>query len=129
MFSPNKLQAIVRVMPTPMSLYERWLEKKKRPLNVAMGFGYQVVQVLADAIERAGTLNADAVLKAIGETDMPTMYSRVKFDQETQFARVPLFFGQWQKTDKPEVWECPVVFSRHDFLPATGEFVFPIPYE
>lgn len=114
---------------TPMSLYERWLEKKKRPLNVAMGYGYQVVQVLADSIERAGTLNADAVLKAIGDTDMMTMYSRVKFDQETQFARVPLFLGQWQKTDQPWVWECPVVFSKHDFLPTTGEFLFPIPYE
>ena len=113
---------------TPMSLYERW-QKKKRPFNVAMGFGYQIVQVLADAIERAGTLDADAVLKAIGNTDMKTIVDRVKFDQKTQFARVPVFFGQWQKTNKPWVWECPIVFSKHDFLPATGKFLFPIPYK
>jgi branched-chain amino acid transport system substrate-binding protein len=113
---------------TPMSLYERWLNEKKRPLNIAMGLGYQVVQVLADAIERAGTLDGDVVLKAIGDTDMMTICGQVKFDQETHFARVPLFVGQWQKTDKPEVWECPIVFSHHDFLPATAKFLFPIPY-
>jgi ABC-type branched-subunit amino acid transport system substrate-binding protein len=114
---------------TPMSLYERWQQEKKRPFNVAMGFGYQVIQVLVNAIERAGTLDADAVLKAIGETDMETIVSRVKFDQQTHFARVPVFLGQWQKTDTPEVWECPIVFSKHDFLPPTAEFLFPIPYK
>jgi branched-chain amino acid transport system substrate-binding protein len=114
---------------TPMSLYERWLKKKKRPMNFAMGFGYQVVQVLVDSIERASTLNADAVLKAIGETDMMTMYGHVKFDQKTRFARSPTFFGQWQKTDKPEKWDCPIVFSHHDFQPKRAEFLFPIPYK
>jgi len=112
---------------TPKSLYERWLKQKKRPFNVAMGLGYQVVQVLANAIERAGALNADAVLRALGDTDMKTIVDRVKFDQKTHFARIPVFFGQWQKTHKPEVWECPIVFSRHDFLPATAKFLFPIP--
>ena len=114
---------------TPESLYNRWQQEKKRPFNVAMGLGYQIIQVLIDAIERAGTLDADAVLKAIGETDMETIVDRVKFDQETHFARIPVFFGQWQKTDAPEAWECPIVFSKHDFLPPTAEFLFPIPYE
>jgi branched-chain amino acid transport system substrate-binding protein len=114
---------------TPMSLYERWQKQKKRPFNVAMGFGYQVVQILANAIERAGTLNADAMLKAIGDTDMKTIVDRVKFDQTAHFCRVPIVLGQWQKTKKPEVWECPIVFSKHSFIPPTAKFLFPIPYE
>jgi len=114
---------------TPATLLERWQKGKKRPFNVAMVLGYQVAQVLVDSIQRAGTLNADQVSKAIGETDMMTMCDRVKFDQKTHFARIPVVFGQWQKTDKPWVWECPVVFSKHKSLPTTGKFLFPIPYK
>ena len=114
---------------TPASLLERWKKAKKRPFNVAMVLGYQVAQVLIDSIQRAGTLKADALSKAIGETDMMTMVDRIKFDQKTHFARLPVVFGQWQKTNKPWVWECPVVFSKDKALPATGKFLFPIPYK
>ena len=113
----------------PASLLERWQKAKKRPFNVAMVLGYQVAQVLIDSIQRAGTLNADAVSRAIGETDMMTIADRIKFDQNTHFARIPVVFGQWQKSNKPEGWECPVVFSKHKALPTTGKFLFPIPYK
>jgi branched-chain amino acid transport system substrate-binding protein len=116
---------------TPMSLYERWQEKKKLPLNIAMPLGYQAIQVLADSIERAGTLDGDAVLEAIAETDMMTIHGRIKFDQETQFARFATAFGQWQEPDKAGKYEYEfrTVFSYHDFMPVTGEFIFPIPYD
>jgi len=114
---------------TSMSLYERWNEEKARPVNTAIGLGYQVVQVLIDAIERAGTLDGDAVNKAIAETDTMTIFGPVQFDSQTQFARIPLLFGQWQKTNTPEKWNCEIVFSKHDFLPTTAEFLFPIPYD
>jgi len=114
---------------TPKMLAERWIEETGEPLNRAIGNGYLAIQLLIDAIERAGTLDGDAVSKAIGGTDMTTILHRVVFDQETHFNRVPLTFGQWQKTDQPWVWECPIVFSEHDFAPTTAEPVFPIPYE
>lgn len=115
---------------TPQSLFERWHEETGQPLDRGIGeSGYRPMQVLFDAIERAGTLDGDAVSKAIGETDMMTICGRVKFDPEEHFSRGPLFFGQWQKTDKPEVWECPIVFSTHDFAPVTAEPMFPIPYD
>lgn len=114
---------------TPMSLYERWVKATGQPLNPAIGHGYPSIQVLVDAIERAGTLNAEAVNKAIGETDLMTVTNRVKFTEEEHFSRLPLFFGQWQKTDKAWVWECPVIISYHDFCPVEAEAVFPIPYK
>jgi len=114
---------------TPQSLLDRWIEATGEPVNPNIGWSYIHIQILVDAIERAGTLDADTVLKAIGETDMMTINHRVKFDQETQLSRVPLSFGQWYKTDKPQVWECPIVFSKHDFIPATAEPIFPIPYD
>jgi branched-chain amino acid transport system substrate-binding protein len=114
---------------TAMSLYERWVEDTGKPLDPGTGWGYHGVQIMADAIERAGSLDADKVQQALGETDMTTISSpRVMFDEENS-CRMPLAFGQWQKTDKPWVWECPIVYSKHDFIPASDELIFPIPYE
>jgi len=115
---------------TPMSLYEEWVEETGKPLNFTIGMGgYINIQILADAIERAGSLDGTAISKAIGETDMMTLSGRAVFTQEEQHCRFPLTLGQWRKTDKPWVWECPVVYSVHDFCPEMAEALFPIPYE
>ena len=113
---------------TPQSLTERWTEETGRPLNRCVMSAYRSAQILLDAIERAGTLDPDAVQAALAETDLMTIVHRVKFD-ENHFSRTPVSFGQWQKTDKPWVWECPIVFSQHDFIEATADPIFPIPYE
>lgn len=113
---------------TPQSLAQRWSEAKNQPLNRGIGHGYGPAQVLFDAIERAGTLDGTAVNQALAQTDLMTINYRVKFDSDLHFSWIPLFFGQWQKTNTPEVWQCPIVFSKHDFLPVQGQFIFPIPY-
>jgi len=112
---------------TTQSLAERWTEEADKPLNRNIGPGYSIIQVLIDAIERAGTLDREMVNAALAETDLMTVRHRIKFD-ENHFSRGPLVFGQWQKTDNPWVWECPVVFSKHDFIKATADPLFPIPY-
>ena len=44
---------------------------------------YMTAYVLKDAIERAGSLDPDAVIKALEETDMMGVYGRIKFDPQT----------------------------------------------
>ncbi|MBW1803966.1 MAG: ABC transporter substrate-binding protein, partial [Deltaproteobacteria bacterium] len=112
---------------TPQSLFERWYKKTGKALNQGIGWGYVPIQVLANAIERAGTLDATAISKAIGETDMLTISHRVVFTKEDHHCRLPLTFGQWMKVDKPWKWECPIVVSNHEFLKPTAQAVFPIP--
>ncbi len=114
---------------TPQSLAERWYKAKKEPFTQGVGYQYQAAQVLFDAIERAGTLNPDAVLKAISETDVITLGGRFVFEKGTQFYAMPCALAQWRKTDKPWKWEAPVVFSYNKNMPATAEFIFPMPYE
>lgn len=81
---------------------------------------------MANAIERAGSLDSEKVNKALKETDIRTIASpRVMFD-ENHCDRMPLVLGQWHKTNKPWVWECPVVFSKHDFVKATAKPIFPV---
>jgi len=114
---------------TPMSLFERWFEETGQRLNPNTGWSYYYIQIVIDALERAGTLDSEAVLQAISETDIYTLNHRVKFDKDTQYNWVPIFFGQWYKTDNPWVWELPVVYSKHDFVPATADPIFPITYD
>jgi len=114
---------------TPQSLADRWAEATGEPLHQGIGWSYMGVQVIIDAIERAGTLDGTAVAEALRETDMNTIWGRVDFEEGTQCHRFPVQFGQWRKTDKPWVWEAPCVFSFNDFLPATADLIFPMPYD
>jgi branched-chain amino acid transport system substrate-binding protein len=114
---------------TPESLAKRWYDEKKEPLAQGIGWNYAVAQTIFDAIERAGTLQSDGILKALGETDLNTMWGRVVFEKDNLFQRVPCQVGQWVKTDNPWVWEMPIAFSYNDFLPATKELIFPKPWD
>lgn len=56
---------------------ERWgLE----PEGLGAASSYMIPFVLKDAIERAGTLEPDAVVAALRETDMMGVYGRIRFD-------------------------------------------------
>jgi len=112
---------------TAQSLTDRWIEATGEPLNPAIGHGYFETQVMLDAIERAGTLDGTAINRAIPKTDLKTINYRMKFIEEEHFAGIPLFVGQWHKTDKAQVWELPIIFSQHEDIPTTGEPIFPIP--
>ncbi|MCL4488683.1 MAG: ABC transporter substrate-binding protein [Chloroflexi bacterium] len=112
---------------TPQSLADRWAKATNQPLNRGIGHGYTPMQVLFDAIQRAGSLDGKAINAALADTNMQTINYLVKFDPATHFSWIPVFVGQWQKTDKPWVWESPITFSKHDFLPATAKYIFPVP--
>jgi branched-chain amino acid transport system substrate-binding protein len=115
---------------TPRELADRWYEDSdNEPVPQGIGWDYAVAQTMFDAIERAGTLDADDILQALAETDLLAMWGRVVFEPGTQFQREPCQFGQWQKTDNPWVWESPTVFSFNDFLPATASLIFPKPWD
>jgi branched-chain amino acid transport system substrate-binding protein len=111
---------------TPQSLYDQWIKEKKYPPNFGMAWGYSPVQIIVDAINRAGSLDADKVNQALSQTDLMTMFHRVKYD-ENQISRIPVVFSQWFNTDTPLQWEQKIIFSQHDFLPATAKFMFPLP--
>ena len=114
---------------TPQSLAERWYKAKNEPLAQGIGWNYAVAQTLFNAIELAGSLDADDILEALATTDMNSMWGRVVFEKETHFQRIPCQVGQWIKTDKGYKWELRIVFSYNDFIPATGELIFPKPWD
>jgi len=111
---------------TPQSLVERWKTAKNQPMNPGISYGYRSVQVLVDAIQRAGSLDPDKVNDALAKTDLMTISYRVRFG-ENHFSQGPIMLGQWFKLDTPEKFGVKIVYSDHDYVPATAQPIFPMP--
>ncbi len=54
------------------------------PEGYGTSSSYMAVYVLKDAIERAGSLDSDKVIKALEATDMMGVYGRIRFDKSHQ---------------------------------------------
>nr|WP_320132624.1 ABC transporter substrate-binding protein [uncultured Holophaga sp.] len=111
---------------TGQSLAARWEKAKSQPAYPAISPGYACVQVLANAITRAGSLDPEKVNAALATTDMMSIRHRVKFD-ENHFSHVPIAFAQWFKTSTPGKYDLKITYSDHSFWHTTGKAVFPMP--
>ncbi|MEW6275886.1 MAG: ABC transporter substrate-binding protein [Bacillota bacterium] len=77
----NAGNAPCQATPQTMQFVEAY--KKKwgiEPEGYGTSSSYQAIYTLADAIERAGSLEPDAVIAALEKTDMVGVYGRIKFD-------------------------------------------------
>ncbi len=63
--------------PGVKELNEKHQAEFGRPADVMVGPSYAIVQILAAAIEAAGTLDRDAIQDAIAATDMTTVVGPV----------------------------------------------------
>ena len=53
------------------------------PEGLGTSSSYMAVQVLKDAIERAGSLDSDKVVAELEKTDVMGVYGRLRFDPKT----------------------------------------------
>lgn len=106
--------------PGVAEINERHQTDFGRPADVLVGPAYACVQILADAIERAGTLDRDAIIDALADTDMMTVIGQVTFNADgTGNVLNPVV--QWQDGQQELVWP---------FDLATAEFAYPaIPFD
>jgi branched-chain amino acid transport system substrate-binding protein len=64
---------------------KRWGEDAINSIGaLGTGTAYDSLYILADAIERAGTLEPDALVRALEKTDMSGVVGRVRFDKSHQ---------------------------------------------
>ena len=69
--------------PGTEAVNERHIEEEGRPADPVVGSAYALVEILADAIERAGTLDHDAVRDAIAATDgLSTIIGPITFRED-----------------------------------------------
>ncbi len=77
---------------------KRYQEKYNLPATAVTGPAYACVQILVDAISRAGSLDRDAIRDAIAATDMDTISGHVTFNDDGT-GNVLNVINQWQAKD------------------------------
>jgi branched-chain amino acid transport system substrate-binding protein len=103
--------------PGVEELNAKHVEAMGRPSDPIVGPSYSLIQILAAAIEGAGTLERDAVRDAIAATDMGTVIGHVTFNEDGT-GNVVTAILQVQN-GKPElIW--PAEY-------ATADFIYPAP--
>lgn len=76
--------------------------------------------VLFDALERAGTTDRDALLKAIDETDLETVVGNIKFN-DMNYSVSPLGGAQWQRDENGDLRKENVFNEVFPEVELTGE--------
>jgi len=109
---------------TPQSLFDRWVADTGQPLNPNIGWGYTNIQVLADAIEDAGSLDGADIKDALLAGEFTTIAGPIDYDSSDLNCPVPLHYFQWFWDEGLETVVPEVVVSHHDFLDTTEEAFF-----
>jgi branched-chain amino acid transport system substrate-binding protein len=80
----NAGNAPSKATPWTMKFVEAYTKRwKTEPEGYGTSSSYMAVYTLKDAIERAGSLNSDAVITALEKTDLMGVYGRIKFDPKS----------------------------------------------
>ena len=103
--------------PKVAELNEAHQKLFNRPADPLVGPAYACLQILADAVTRAKTLDRDKIRDAIAATKMMTVVGPVRFRADGT-GEVKVFFQQWLKGKQELVW--PKEF-------ATAPFAYPAP--
>jgi branched-chain amino acid transport system substrate-binding protein len=89
--------------PGVQELNAKHAQRLGRPADVIVGPAYACVQIVANAIERAGRLDPLAVRDALAATNMQTVIGPVRFRPDGT-GMVPTVFVQWQAGKQEMVW-------------------------
>lgn len=103
--------------PKVAELNEAYQKLFKRSADPLVGPAYACLQILADAIPRAGALDHEKIRDAIAATNMTTVVGPVRFRPDGT-GEVTVFFQQWLKGKQELIW--PKEF-------ATASFAYPAP--
>jgi len=84
-------------------MLQRHQAKYGKSAQATTGPAYAAVQILADAITRAGSLDRDKIRDAIAATDMMTVVGPVKFNADGT-GQVTTVINQWQDGKQVLIW-------------------------
>ena len=96
-----------------------------QPPSTSIGYDWATFETIWDVMNRAQTLDKEAIRQAFAATDLETSYGRIKY--ENNICLVPVVAGQW---DHDETWGWKTnVISATTFprIPSHPELMFPMP--
>jgi len=89
--------------PGAAALNAKHQQRLGRPADVIVGPAYACVQIVANALQRAGTLDTTAIRNAMATTNLQTVEGPVRFRPDGT-GIVPTVFVQWQAGQQQLVW-------------------------
>jgi len=108
----NAGNAPSKATPWTMKFYDAYTKRwKVEPEGYGTSSSYMAVYTLKDAIERAGSLEPEAVIPALEKTDLMGVYGRIRFDPKShqvipsldpKEGAVGTIF-QWQKGQREDI--------------------------
>jgi len=104
--------------PGVQELNEKHQARFNRPADVMTGPAYASIQIIADAIERAGTLDTVKIRDAVAATDIKTVLGPVNFNPDGTNKSTIGPVAQWQNKTQE------LVFPREL---ATKPLIYPMP--
>jgi branched-chain amino acid transport system substrate-binding protein len=87
-----------------------------KSIGIPVGSAYAAIQILAKAIETAGTLDREKLRNTIGKIDMMTVRGPIKF-KENGSAFIKYGFRQWQDGKNVQVWPKDVAIAEFKLAP------------
>ncbi|MFZ0014313.1 MAG: amino acid ABC transporter substrate-binding protein [Acidimicrobiia bacterium] len=103
--------------PGIQPMNERHIEEEGRPADPIVGGAYSIIQIVADSIERAGSLDHQQVRDAMAATDMTTVAGPITFRED---GTAPITNPLMQRVDGSVVLVWPADA-------ATSELIYPSP--
>jgi len=87
-----------------------------KSIGIPVGCAYAAVQILAKAIEMAGTLDREKLRDTIGKVEMMTVRGPIKF-RENGSAIIKYGFRQWQDGKNIQIWPKEVAVGELKLAP------------
>lgn len=107
-------------------LADAWTAKTTRQWTQPLGLDYALIEIVADVLKRAGTLDKKEIREAITKTDLKTVFGHIKFNKDN-YAKTPLVGGQWVK-GKKWPWDLEITYNKMSpDIPTTAKAIFPVP--
>ncbi|NTV89574.1 MAG: ABC transporter substrate-binding protein [Clostridiales bacterium] len=98
----------------------------KQPTN-PLGCKHANIEIVADALKRAQTLDREVLRHALAETDLDTIIGHIKYNEQN-FCETRIVVGQWQKgSDYP--WEAKIISNKSapEIPLDNASMIFPLP--
>lgn len=100
------------VMPKTMEFYNNFSKRwNVPPRSTGCVSAYEAIYVFKDVLERAGKLEDDAMIAALGKTNLPLVRGTVRFDENHQIVygydpktSVLGCWVQWQDGERVQIW-------------------------
>jgi branched-chain amino acid transport system substrate-binding protein len=111
-----------QVVPYPgaMEYYEKFVAKYNKPTEYHGAEAYAAAYVIANVLKRAKSFKNTDIQKALAETNLMTMFGRIKFVSYGNYKNqnnLPTYVVQWQRGKLELVWPADL---------ATKKMIYPV---